>query len=88
VRVLPFNLNVNSHEMNQLSSKGKGNVAYALCASKLNVGFALYVCVCVCVCLSVCLCMRINWSTLRNKMLLGEQLPDKVQVVAVSKGGS
>lgn len=28
-------------------------------------------------------CMKINWSAVRNKMLLGEQLLDEVQVVAV-----
>lgn len=31
--------------------------------------------------------MKINWSAVRNKMLLGEQLLDKVQVVAVFRGG-
>lgn len=33
-------------------------------------------------------CMEINWSAVRNKMLLGEQLLDKVQVVAVFGGNS
>lgn len=35
----------------------------------------------MCVCVRAC--MKINWSAVRNKMLLGEQLLDEVQVVAV-----
>lgn len=89
--LLRFNLNVNLHEMNQLSRQTRSGqrerqtqtqrgVCVMRCAVKL--------CIRVCSGLGrgfacVCACMKINWSAVRNKMLLGEQLLDEVQVVAV-----